>query len=59
MSPSIIERRKIAIKVADVLNKIEGVPVSDKARQLSDQWANGQITGEEMKSALLAIHKRA
>lgn len=59
MSPSVIEKRKAAVRVADNLNRIEGVPVSEKARQLSYKWAQGQITGEEMKAALLAMHKRA
>lgn len=58
MSPSMMKKRKLAIKVADTLNKIEGVPVSEKAQQISAQWANGEITGEQMKAALLAIHKR-
>ena len=59
MSPSIIEKRKLAVKVADTLNGIEGVPVTDEARRLSEQWSQGQISGEEMKKTLLAIHKRA
>ena len=59
MLPSMTKKRKLAVKVADTLNKIEGVPVSEKAHQISAQWANGEITGEQMKAALLAIHKRA
>lgn len=52
------EKRNNAVAVADALNKIEGVPVSDYARQLSRDWANGEITGTEMKAALIAAHKR-
>lgn len=59
MSVTRVTRRKAAVKVADTLNRIEGIPVTDKARQLSDKWVQGQITGEEMKAALLAMHKRA
>ncbi len=57
MSPT-LKKRKIAIKVADALNKIEGVPVSEKAQEISMQWANGEITGEQMKLAILAMHKK-
>lgn len=57
MSPSMIYKRRIAVKVADTLNKIEGVPVSEKAQQLSKQWVEGKITGEQMKSILIEMHK--
>lgn len=52
------KRRLAAVKTADAVNKIEGVPISPLARRLSAQWARGEITGEEMKAALLAAHKR-
>lgn len=45
-------------KTADAINAIEGVPVSDYARTLSLCWARGEITGEQMKAALLASHRR-
>lgn len=49
-------RRIQAVKLADALNAIEGVPVSDYAKTLSQCWANGELTGEQMKNALLASH---
>jgi len=52
------KRRLAAVKTADAVNKIEGVPISPQARRLSAQWARGEITGEEMKAALLAAYKR-
>ncbi len=58
MSPKNYSKRITAIKVADTLNKIEGVPVSDYARELSDKWAKGEITGSQMKAALIAAHKK-
>lgn len=58
MSPQLYAKRKSAIKLADTLNKIEGVPVSEYARQLSEKWARGEITGEQMKQALIASHKK-
>ena len=51
------ERRIQAVKLADVLNAIEGVPVSEYAKMLSHCWANGDLTGEQMKEALLASHR--
>ena len=51
-------RRLKAVRLADAVNKIEGVPVTANARQLSSLWANGEITGEAMVAALLATHSR-
>ena len=50
-------RRIAAVKAADAINAIEGVPVSDYAKTLSACWARGEIT-EQMKSALLASHRK-
>lgn len=58
MSPQAYAKRISAIKLADTLNKIEGAPVSDYARQLSEKWAKGEITGKQMKEALIASHKK-
>lgn len=58
MSPQVYAKRISAIKLADTLNKIEGAPVSDNARQLSEKWAKGEITGQQMKEALIATHKK-
>lgn len=52
------ERRIQAVKLADTLNAIEGVPISEYAKMLSHCWANGDLTGEQMKEALLASHYR-
>lgn len=58
MSPQARLRRLTAVKLADAVNKIEGVPISIHARQLSTRWARGEITGAEMKAALLKTHKQ-
>lgn len=58
MSPQMQTKRQNAVVLADALNKIEGVPVTDFARELSTKWANGEITGSEMKAALIAAHKK-
>ena len=57
--PQLQQRRQNAVRVADAMNKIEGVPVTAFARELSTKWANGEISGEQMKTALLAKHKKA
>ena len=57
MSP-LETKRTAAIKVADALNMIEGVPVSAFAKDLSAKWAKGEITGADMKAALIAKYKR-
>ena len=59
MSPQKNNRRITAVKLADAVNKIEGVPVSAQAKNLSTRWARGEISGAEMKSALIAAHKRS
>ena len=46
------------MKLADALNAIEGVPVSSYAKTLSQCWARGELTGEQMKEALLMSHRR-
>lgn len=52
------QKRIVAVKVADALNAIEGVPVTSNARQLSFRWARGEITGGQMKELLLSSHKK-
>lgn len=52
------DRRMIAVKTADAINAIEGVPVSPFAKQLSSQWIQGELTGEQMKNSLLATHRK-
>ncbi len=51
-------KRQKAVKVADSINKIEGIPVSAKTCNLCTRWANGEISGAEMKKALLDAHHR-
>lgn len=56
MSAINIKKRHEAVKLADAINAIEGVPVSRYAKALSTAWANGELTGEQMKAALLSSH---
>ena len=58
MSPQVKAKRQAAVMVADTLNKIEGVPVTEFAKELSNQWINGEITGTQMKEMLIQKHTR-
>jgi len=49
-------RRLRAVRIANAINKVEGVQVTEAARQLSAQWARGDITGDAMRTALLVKH---
>lgn len=58
MSPELHARRLAAVKLANAVNKIEGVPVSAQAKTLSVKWARGEISGSKIKAALIAKHKQ-
>lgn len=58
MSPQVETKRRTAVMVADTLNKIEGVPVTEFAKELSSKWAKGEITGTQMKTMLIQKHKK-
>ena len=58
MTKKQITRRIAAVKTADAINAIEGAPVSHYAKTLSNSWARGEITGEQMKAALLIYHQK-
>ena len=53
-----VTRRKRAVKIANAINSIEGVPVSEKAKELYRLWSNGEITGEQMKAEIFAMHNK-
>lgn len=55
---SVETKRTAAIRVADTLNNIEGVPVTTFAKELSAKWARGEITGAQMKAFLLEKHRK-
>ena len=58
MSNIEIQKRKRAVKIADAISSINGVPVSDLAKELSDKWVQGNISDSEMKKILVKAHKR-
>ena len=58
MSNIEIQKRKRAVKIADAISSINGVPISDFAKELSDKWVQGNISDSEMKEMLVKAHKR-
>lgn len=48
-----LKKRRRAVKIANAVNSIEGVPASKSSKLLSDRWSNGEITTEQMKTELL------
>ena len=51
------EKRLRAVKIATAINSIEGVPLPDKVKQISERWANGEKTSKQMKKEVIAIYK--
>ena len=58
MSMTERNRRIQVVKLADALIAMDGVTVSDYAKTLSQRWADGELTGEQMKEALLIFHRK-
>ncbi|MFR6147631.1 MAG: hypothetical protein ACLUJO_19910 [Neglectibacter timonensis] len=48
----------MALKTADAISAINGVPVSADAKLLSEKWVRGKLTGEQMKQELLDLHRK-
>ena len=53
-----VHKRFAAVKAADAINAIKGVPVSADAKLLSGKWVRGELTGEQMKQELLDLHRK-
>ena len=51
-------KRFAALKTADAINAIKGVPVSADAKLLSEKWVREELTGEQMKQELFALHRK-
>lgn len=57
MSNIEIQKRKRAVKIADAINAINGVKVSEFAKELSKKWADGTISDSEMIEKIINSHK--
>lgn len=58
MSTVDLNKRKRAVKISKAINSIEGVPVSEKTENVFSQWADGKITGEQMKAQIIQMYSR-
>ena len=58
MSLTEYKKRKRAMKIADAISSINGVPVSDFAKELSDKWVQGNVSDSQMIETLVNAHKR-
>ena len=53
-----INKRKIALKAANAISKVEGASTSVQAERIFSLWADGKLTGEQMKEQVLALYKK-
>ena len=51
-------KRLVAVKTTDAISAINGVPISADAKLLSEKWVREELTGEQMKQALLDLHRK-
>ena len=58
MSNIEIQKRNKAVKIADAINDINGVPVSDFAKELTKKWAEDTISDSKMIEKLIDKHKQ-
>ena len=54
-----VQKRKRAMKIASAIGNIEGVPVSEKTKQLYLKWVKGEINEEQVISELYQKHRKA
>ena len=53
-----VKKRKRAVKISDTINSINGVPMSDFAKELSDEWVKGTISDSKMIELLINAHSK-
>ena len=58
MSQQERKKRERAFKIASAVGMIEGVPVSDEAKELYLKWVNGELTEHQLIGELNRIHKK-
>lgn len=46
------------MKMASAIGSIEGVPVSDKTKQLYLKWVNGELNEEQLMKELYQRHRK-
>ena len=52
------EKRRRAVKVAKVINSIEGVPILDETNEFFQQWIDSEISDDQLTEVMLSLCKR-
>lgn len=50
-----LKKRRRAVKIANVVNSIEGVPVSKEVKLIQARFAKGELTSEQMKTEVISF----
>ena len=53
-----LKKRRRAVKIANAVNSIDGVPVSKEVKLIQARFANGELTSDQMKTAVISFCKR-
>ena len=52
-----LKKRRRAVKIANAVNSIDGVPVSKEVKLIQARFAKGELTSEQMKPKLFLFAK--
>lgn len=52
------DKRRRAVKIANAINSIEGVPIPDETNEFFRQWIDGKISDEQLTEFMLSLCKR-
>ena len=53
-----LKKHRRAVKIANAVNSIEGVPVSKEVKLIQARFAKGELTSEQMKTEVISFCKR-
>lgn len=53
-----LKKLRRAVKIANAVNSIEGVPVSKEVKLIQARFAKGELTSEQMKTEVISFCKR-
>ena len=52
------QKKLVSLKTGDTIAAIHSVSVSADAKFPSEKWDRGELTGEQMKQELFALHRK-
>lgn len=50
-----LKKHRRAVKIANAVNSIEGVPVSKEVKLIQARFAKGELTSEQMKAEVISF----